>query len=64
VIVVRTGGVTVTVMTEGALVIPLLEAVIFAVPALTGVTKPVELTVATEVLLDVQVSVAAIGLEY
>ena len=61
VIVVRTGAV-VTVMTEGALLVILpLEALIFAVPGATGVTKPVELTVATALLLEVQVSVAVIG---
>ena len=48
----------VTVMTAGALVMPALETVMVAVPAATGVTNPVALTVATAVLLDFQVSAA------
>ena len=61
-IVLRTGAGLVTVITDGALLVILpLEALIFAVPGATGVTKPVELTVATALLLEVQVSVAVIG---
>ena len=41
---------------------PPLEAVMFVVPAVTGVTNPVVLTVATEGLLEVQVIVAVMVL--
>ena len=52
-------------MTDGAvLVIKLEVAVMFAVPDETAVTNPVELTVATEVLLEAQVSVAVIGFPF
>jgi hypothetical protein len=56
----KTGGVTVTVTTEALLTIPLLEAVILAVPAETAVTKPAALTVATAGLLETQVKVGCV----
>jgi len=51
-----------TVMTETLLVTPPLEAVILAVPALTGVTTPLEFTVATDLLFELHVKAAEIGL--
>jgi hypothetical protein len=47
-----------TVITDGVLMTVPLEAVMFAVPALTAVIKPLELTVATDVLLETGMSVA------
>jgi len=59
------GGGLLTVITEGdELAMLPLEAVMLAVPAETGVTVPLELTVATAVLLEAQTSVAVMGFEY
>jgi hypothetical protein len=57
----KAGGVTVTVIAEALLTIPLLEAVILAVPAETAVTRPVALTVATAGLLEVQVKAGCVA---
>ena len=64
-IVFKTEAALTTVMTEGAvLVIEPEVAVMLAVPAEIGVTNPVELTVATAVLLEDQVIVAVIVLPF
>ena len=52
----------VTVITDALLFTLPLEAVTLAVPAATAVTRPLELTVATDVLLEAHESVAAIEL--
>ena len=59
-----TGAVWFTVIIADALVMLPFAAVMLAVPAETGVTVPLELTVATAVLLEAHVSAAVIGFEY